>query len=86
MEGSRRGGSLRQVVAAEQPGLRERLAAPESHAEPALLASGHAPLPLPRPARGSLAQAPPRPTPLTAPGEGPLVSSDILILIQRQNE
>lgn len=85
MEGSRRGGSLRQVVAAEQPGARERLAPPESRAEPALLASGHAPLPLPRPVRGSLAQAPPRPrqTPLTA---SPLASSDILLLIQRQNE
>jgi len=87
MEGSRRGGSLRQVVAAEQPGLRERLASPESHAEPALLTAGHAPLPLPRPVRGSLAQAPPRrPASLTAPGEGPLASSDILLLIQRQNE
>jgi hypothetical protein len=86
MEGSRRGGSLRPVVAAEQPGLRERLAPPESHAEPALLATGHAPLPLPRPVRGSLAQAPARHTSLTAPGEGPLVPSDILILIQRQNE
>jgi hypothetical protein len=85
MEGSRRGGSLRQVVAAEQPGFRERLAPPESHAEPALLASGHSPLPLPRPVRGSLAQAPPprHRTPLSA---SPLVSSDILILIQRQNE
>ncbi len=85
MEGSRRGGSLRQVVAADPPDLRERLAPPESHAQPALLASGHAPLPLPRPVRGSLAQAPPRrPAPsLTA---SPLVSSDILVLIQRQNE
>ena len=84
MEGSRRGGSLRQVVAAEQPGFRERLAPPESHAVPALPAAGHAPL-LPRPVRGSLAQAPPprRSTPLTA---SPLVSSDILVLIQRQNE
>jgi hypothetical protein len=86
MEGSRRGGSLRQVVAAETPDLRERLAPPESHAQPALLALGHPPLPLPRPGRGSLAQAPSRPTSLAAPGEGPLVSSDILALIQRQNE
>jgi len=86
MEGSRRGGSLRQVIAAEQPGARERLAPPESHAEPALpVSSGHAPLP--RLVRGSLAQAPPRQaTSLTPPGEGPLLASDILILIQRQNE
>lgn len=83
MEGSRRGGSLHQVVAAEQPGVRERLATPENHAEPALPAAGHAPLPLPQPVCGSLAQAPRRHTPLTA---SPLVSSDILILIQRQNE
>jgi hypothetical protein len=87
MEGSRRGGSLRQVVAAERPGFQERLAPPESHAEPALLTSGHAPLPLPRPVRGSLAQPPSHPhAALTAPGEGPLVSSDILLLTQRQNE
>ncbi|MFL6263252.1 MAG: hypothetical protein ACJ76Y_26450 [Thermoanaerobaculia bacterium] len=85
MEGSRRGGSLRQMVAAEQPDIRERLAPPESHAEPALLTTGHAPLP--RLVRGSLSQAPPpHHTSLTAPGEGPLVSSDILSLIQRQNE
>jgi len=86
MEGSRRGGSLRQVVAAEQPGVGERLATPENHAEPALPAAGHAPLPLPRPVRGSPAQDPPRQTSLTPPGEGPLVSSDILLLTQRQNE
>jgi hypothetical protein len=86
VEGSRRGGSLRQVVAAEQAGIRERLAPPESHDEPILLASGHAPLPLPRLVRGSLEQAPPRRhTSLTA-GERPLVSSDILTLTQRQNE
>lgn len=84
MEGSRRGGSLRQVVADVQPDLRERLAPPESHAQPALLASGHAPLPLPRPVREGVAPAPPRRnTSLTA---SPLVSSDILVLIQRQNE
>ncbi|HEY3569977.1 MAG TPA: hypothetical protein VGP73_18730 [Thermoanaerobaculia bacterium] len=85
MEGSRRGGSLRPVVAAVQPGFRERIAPPESHTQPALLASGHSPLPLPRPVRGGLAQAPPprRHTPHTA---SPLASSDILLLIQRQNE
>ena len=86
VEGSRRGGSLRQVVAGVQPGVRERLSPPESHAEPALPVSGHAPLPSPRPVRGFLAQAPPRRAPLAASGEGSLVSSDILSLTQRQNE
>jgi hypothetical protein len=86
MEGSRRGGSLRQVVAAETPDFRERLAPPESHTLPVLLASGHAPLLLPRPLRGSLAQPPPRLHTSLAAGERPLVPSDILLLIQRQNE
>lgn len=86
MEGSRRGGSLHQVVAAEQPGIQGRLAPPESLPEPALLASGQSPLPLPRLVRGSPGPLPSYRTAPARPGKGPLVSSDILILIQRQNE
>jgi hypothetical protein len=87
VEGSRRGGSLRQVVADVQPEVRDRIALPEAHPEPVLLSSGQAPLPLPRPVRGSPSGPPPAyRTALAMPGEGPLVPADILILIQRQNE
>lgn len=87
MEGSRRGGSLRQVVADVQPEARDRVGLPESHSEPVLVSSGQAPLPLPRLARGSPSgPLPAYRTALAMPGEGPLVPADILTLIQRQNE
>jgi hypothetical protein len=89
IEGSRRGGGLRQVVADAPPGLRERLAPPETHGEAAVLVSGPAspqsPGPLPEDRAGA---APPdgRRTALTRSGTSPSRSSDILLLIQRQNE
>jgi hypothetical protein len=88
VEGSRRGGEMRQVVAAERPDVRARLSLPETHAEAAVLAAGQAPLPIPRLIRGGSAQAPPanRGSPLAEPGEVPPHASDILLLIQRQNE
>src|SRR6185295_2844329 len=43
MEGTRRGGGLRQVVAAEPPGLQARLQQPEIHDELAVLGSEPAP-------------------------------------------
>jgi len=88
VEGSRRGGGLRQVVAAERPRLQARLSFPETHSEAAVLTTGGAPLQVPRPVRGSAAAAPPpsRGSPLTKPGETPARPSDILLLIQRQNE
>ncbi|HET9212473.1 MAG TPA: hypothetical protein VFR03_18860, partial [Thermoanaerobaculia bacterium] len=88
VEGSRRGGGLRQVVSEAPPGLRERLAPPESHGEAAVLVSP----PAPPQSQGSLsgdrtAAAPDgRRTALARSGTSPPRSSDILLLIQRQNE
>lgn len=88
VEGSRRGGGLRQVIAAEL-GLEARLAEPETQAEAALLAAE----PTPPPASDSIlrhgaAADPPssRRAALSPAGSGPPLSSDILLLIQRQNE
>jgi hypothetical protein len=88
VEGSRRGGSLRQVVAAERPRLQARLSLPETRSEAAVLTTEAAPLRIPQPVRGSAADAPPanRGSPLAKPGETPARPSDILLLIQRQNE
>ncbi len=89
VEGSRRGGGLRQVVAEAPPGLRERIAPPEARGEAAVLVSGPAP---PRaqnllPAdRAGTAPATGGRTALARPGSSPPRSSDILLLIQRQNE
>lgn len=89
VEGSRRGGGLRQMVAEAPPGLRERLAPPEIHGEAAVLVSG----PMPPQSQGSMpgkrAAAAPlagRRTALARSGTSPPRSSDILLLIQRQNE
>lgn len=90
VEGSRRGGGLRQVVAEAPPGLRERLNPPESHGEAAVLVSG----PLSPQSQGPLSEdragaAPPpdgRQTAFARSGTSPPRSSDILLLIQRQNE
>jgi hypothetical protein len=88
VEGSRRGGSLRQVVAAERPRLQARLSLPETRSEPAVLTTQAAPLQVPQPVRDGAADAPPpnRGSPLARPGETPAPPSDILLLIQRQNE
>jgi hypothetical protein len=88
VEGSRRGGGLRQMVAAERPRLQARLSLPETRSEAAVLTTEEAPLQAPQPVRGNAADAPPanRGSPLTKPGETPAPPSDILLLIQRQNE
>jgi len=90
IEGSRRGGGLRQVVAEAPPGLRERLAPPETHGETAVLVSGPAPSPSPDPLPADRDGAAPPPdgrrTALARSGTSPPRSSDILLLIQRQNE
>ncbi len=89
VEGSRRGGGLRQVVAAEPFGLRPRLDLPTMHAEAAILSSAPSP---PQPSgsiQGDGAAAPPsdrRRGSLRHAGTGPDLASDILLLIQRQNE
>ena len=88
VEGSRRGGGLRQVVAAEAPSLRSRLAPPEMHGEAAVLAAE----PIPPESLGSVPEtgsaAPPtgRRAALSRAGTGPALFLDILLLIQRQNE
>jgi hypothetical protein len=89
VEGSRRGGGLRQVVADAPPGLRERLAPPETRGEAAVLVSGPAPPQAPGPLPADRAGALPsdgRRTALARFGASPPRSSDILLLTQRQNE
>jgi hypothetical protein len=90
VEGSRRGGGLRQVVAEAPPSLRERLAPPETHGEAAVLVSGPAsprsPGPLPEDRAGAAPPPGGRRTAFARSGTSPPRSSDILLLIQRQNE
>jgi hypothetical protein len=89
VEGSRRGGGLRQVVADASLGLRERLAPPETRGEAAVLVAGPAsPQSQDSLSEDRAATAPPegRRTALARSGTSPPRSSDILLLIQRQNE
>ncbi|HEX3554787.1 MAG TPA: hypothetical protein VIA62_16315 [Thermoanaerobaculia bacterium] len=88
VEGSRRGGGLRQVVAAERPGLQARPDLTATHGEAAVLVSGPAPpqppgrLPVTRVAAGPSAGR----AALSRAGTGPSLGLDILLLTQRQNE
>jgi hypothetical protein len=87
VEGSRRGGGLRQRIAADQPGLDPWFETAGRASEPAVLAAGQAPLPVPEPTRGGAAL--PRITSrrtLADPGAAPLLAFDILLLTRRQNE
>jgi hypothetical protein len=89
VEGSRRGGGLRQVVAEAPPDLRERIAPPEIRGEAAVLVSGPMPPQSPGPLLWDRANTAPlagRRTALARPGTSPPRASDILLLIQRQNE
>jgi hypothetical protein len=89
VEGSRRGGGLRQVVAEAPPGLRERLAPPEVRGEAAVLVSGPMSPQSPDPLPADRADAAPpagRRAALARSGTSPPRSSDILLLTQRQNE
>ncbi len=89
VEGTRRGGGLRQVVAVSPFGLRAQLDPPETRTEAAVLTSAPAPQQPTGPVPGDAAAATPstgRRTPLGRPGTGPDLASDILLLIQRQNE
>ncbi|MEA2604760.1 MAG: hypothetical protein QOF89_5752 [Acidobacteriota bacterium] len=88
VEGSRRGGSLRQVVAAEIPGLQARIDPPLAHDETAVLASEPAPAQSPEALSESSEPAIP-PASRRAAGaraRNPSLSSDILLRTQRQNE
>jgi hypothetical protein len=89
VEGSRRGGSLRQVVAAEGLSLRARLDRPKIHGEVAVLASEPDPPQLPEilPGRGTATDlSDKRRGAFPWSGTGPALAFDILLLIQRQNE
>jgi hypothetical protein len=89
VEGSRRGGGLRQVVAATPFGLEARLASPETRGEVAVLSPEPAPPQPCGPISGDGAASSPsagRRTSLGRAGTGPDLSSNILLLIQRQNE
>lgn len=89
VEGSRRGGGLRQVVAFAQPGLEGQIDPPTASKETAVLVSGPEPPQPPGPLPGSGVDAGPpasRVAALWPAGTGPPLSSDILLLIQRQNE
>lgn len=88
-EGSRRGGELRQVVAAEPPVFQARLDPPAAHDEAAVLASGPSPPPSPDAVPGNGAAAVPPAgcrVALSPAGTGPGLAHDILLLTQRQNE
>ena len=86
VEGSRRGGSLRQVVAAEMPRLRARLQPTEARAEAAVLAGS--PSPLPAPELRESQDLPPAASRALHAGVGGSVLPvfDILLLTRRQNE
>jgi hypothetical protein len=88
VEGSRRGGSLRQVVAPDRPGLRPVFQPLEGHSEAAVVDSedalGQSPAAALR-RRGGVSHSGRR-DPLAGLAPAPLPSSDILLLTHRQNE
>jgi hypothetical protein len=89
VEGSRRGGSLRQVVASERSGLQARFAPPAARDEAAVLVSetDSPQSPHTAAAAGTAAATPAGDrSALAQAGTGPAPSSDILLLTQRQNE
>jgi hypothetical protein len=89
VEGSRRGGGLRAVVAAERPSLAARLTPPAAHDAPAVLASEPAPPQPSGPPPGEGRLSDPASTYRSArsrAGSGPLLASDLRLLMQRQNE
>jgi len=88
VEGSRRGGSLRQVTADEPAGLKAGFELADIHAETAEGASSLSPeVSAPGPADGVAATPPDNRRPACSrSGTGPVFASDILLLIQRQNE
>ena len=89
VEGSRRGGALREVVADGRPSLAARLAPPAAHEGEAVLASEPAPSQPSGPPPGEGRPADPSSTYRSArsrAGSGPLLASDLRLLMQRQNE
>lgn len=89
VEGSRRGGSVRQVVAPERLALRAAFQLPQSHSEPAILTSQEeAPAdPLsPSASTATLALPAGDKTRFAGLARSPRLAFDILLLTQRQNE
>lgn len=87
IEGTRRGGGLRQVVAAEAPSLQAQPSLCETHAESAVLDTAPAQAQDAILGGGSATDPTVRYRPLLArAGTGPSLFVDILLLIQRQNE
>src|SRR6185295_7742549 len=88
VEGSRRGGSLRQRVAPERPGVRGSLNASETPAAVAVLAAPASRVQPPVPVRRSPGGAEPPARGASLAGLAPrlLLASDILLLTRRQNE
>jgi hypothetical protein len=88
VEGNRRGGSLRQVVAPLGLSLRERLAPPAPHPSFAVLEADPVPeAPALAPGSGTFAAgSASRRTELSRAGANRAPPADILLLIQRQNE
>jgi len=88
VEGSRRGGSLRQRVAPERPGVRGSLNASETPAAVAVLAAPASRVQPPMPVRRSPGGAEPPARGASLAGLAPrlLLASDILLLTRRQNE
>jgi hypothetical protein len=89
VEGSRRGGSVRQVVAPERLALRSAFHLPDSHTEPAILTSQEeAPVdPLsPSASTASLELPAGGESRLSGLARPPRLTFDILLLTQRQNE
>lgn len=89
VEGSRRGGGWRQVVAAQRPCFRPQVSLPASHHEEAVLDAGETEVHPPQPLSESHGQAAPptlRGSPFRQARTAPLPAADILLLTQRQNE
>jgi len=87
VEGSRRGGGLRQVVVAETPGIHAQPSLTEVHAEAAVLDT--APAQAQEAFSGTVSATDPfgrRRSSLSRAGSGPSLGFDILLLTQRRNE
>ncbi|MBW8874427.1 MAG: hypothetical protein JF614_05650 [Acidobacteria bacterium] len=86
VEGSRDGGSLRQVVAVPAPSFRDSVRPSTADSEPAVLAGGSTQLATPPSASGEAAPPVSRRSILASGAPSDLPSLDILLLTQRQNE
>ncbi|HEY0557371.1 MAG TPA: hypothetical protein VGG20_24155, partial [Thermoanaerobaculia bacterium] len=86
VEGSRRGGALRQVVAVAPPGFQTRIQPADTHEEAVELAGGHS-LPVPELSAtlGAVPEAPPG-SRFAGPLDSHPFAFDILLLTQRRNE